>query len=287
MEGGLCASCRCGDGGAVHEASEDVEHEQVGEQGGQDALVDVAVLVVAYLVGEDADYLFGGELLHECVVEDDALAAAEAGEVGVGVGRAPGAVDDVDVFESELYLGGEGFDAPAQFAFLKGLLLVEEGHDEVGVEEGHEEGEAGEDAPGYNPEVFRNDVVDPHEDGDDAAADDDGEQQFLDGVEDVCTGRCAVEAELLFDDEGAVDAEGYAGNPGAEKDEAEEYLSCDYGAAAGSVRPVVEQGEAAKGEEADEDGGVHAGVDVADPRVQPAVELLAAVGLLVIQTAQD
>ena len=50
--------------------------------------------VVAEFVGDDGLDLVLGELIEQVVEENDALTAAEAGEVGVAVRRSPLAVDD-------------------------------------------------------------------------------------------------------------------------------------------------------------------------------------------------
>jgi len=84
---------------------------------------------VTELVGEDGLDLGGGRLLEKSVVEDNLLGPRQAVEVGVRVGRALAAVNDVEVLEGELELGGEGLDAGAHLALGDGRELVEEGLD--------------------------------------------------------------------------------------------------------------------------------------------------------------
>lgn len=84
---------------------------------------------MAELVGEDSLNLCRRRLLNERVVEDNLLGPGETVEVSVRVRRALAAIDDVEVLEGELELGGERLDTGADLASGNGGELVEQGLD--------------------------------------------------------------------------------------------------------------------------------------------------------------
>ena len=89
---------------------------------------------VTELVREDGLDFLCLALVDEGVVDDDLLLPGQAGEVGVAVGAALAAVDDVEGGEGEVEAGGEGFDARFEVAGGEGGEGVEEGDYEEGVE---------------------------------------------------------------------------------------------------------------------------------------------------------
>ena len=120
-------------------------------------------------VREDADQFFGGLAFDQGVVESDFLKFAEAGEVGVGFGRAFGAIDDEEADEGEIAFLGHGLDGGFEFAVFHGSEFIEEGQDEARSEESEEEGEDCDGKPSVNPSVGES-SEEPEDKGDEGDA---------------------------------------------------------------------------------------------------------------------
>ena len=73
-------------------------------------------------------------LFNQGVEEDDLFRPGKAGEVGVGVGGALGAVDYLEFGEGEGEAGGEAFDGGFERAGGERGEFVEDGDDEDRVE---------------------------------------------------------------------------------------------------------------------------------------------------------
>ena len=203
---------------------------------------------MADLMGENPDDLVRGKLLYECVEEDDPLLPAVAGEIGVGLGASLGSIHHVDVLQLESNPGGEGLDGRAQLALLKRLLLVEKGDDELRVEILEEQDESHIDTPGDEPEPLGIDRIDPHAQGEQAAADQRAHQEGLHSVTGEDLGSRLVESELLFHNESLVDGEGEGDEESHDIDEAEEAESLENRLTGDAPRHAVQPAVSAEGE---------------------------------------
>lgn len=133
----------------------------------------MVLLPVAKLVRKDSlDFLLGA-LLKQSVVDDDLLLSnpGQAGEVGVAVGAALASINDLQLAEGEFELGSESLDRLLEFSGLQRLELVEEGNDEDGIDcHGRDLDNEHED-----PEVVKEAVTSPFDNGQEGAADGDTE----------------------------------------------------------------------------------------------------------------
>lgn len=92
-------------------------------------LGSMALLPVTELVGENRDNLVNLALLDQGIVNDNVLAPGETVEVGIAVAAALGTVDDIEVLEGEVELGGKSFNLSLELPVLEGRELVEQGQD--------------------------------------------------------------------------------------------------------------------------------------------------------------
>ena len=98
--------------------AEERESDQHGDEGYDQALADMAQAEVAELVSEHGFDLERTQLLEQGIEEHDALVAADAGEVGIAVGRPARAIDDEDAARAEAATLQKRLDA----AFERGIL---------------------------------------------------------------------------------------------------------------------------------------------------------------------
>jgi hypothetical protein len=168
----------------------------------------MAILPVTELVTENSGDLVGLIALDEGVIKDDVLLPGETEKISVGVGAALAAVDNVEITQGELEAGGEVVDLCLELSLGQRGQLVEEGQDEGRVGGGHEELETSGEGPEVEEELVASGLDDLEEAGDDRWEQGDGEQVGLDHVGDEELGSLLVEAELLFEDKGVVDARG-------------------------------------------------------------------------------
>lgn len=94
------------------------------QDGDELTLQGVLVHAVPELVGEDGADLIGRKLVDEGIVEDDGFGFAEAGEVGVGLGGAAGAVHHLDGAHVVAVLRKKRRELVPKLALLKGRELV-------------------------------------------------------------------------------------------------------------------------------------------------------------------
>lgn len=161
---------------------------------------------VAELVSQNSEDLFRLGLFQERIVDDNVLLPREAVEEGVGVSAALATINDIQLVQGELEAGRQFIDLGLELAVLEGGELVEQGLDEGGVEGSHQELDAGSKDPGVEDKLRARLLDDLEETGEDRGHEDGREQVGLDHVGDEEAGRLLVEAKLLLEDKGAVDA---------------------------------------------------------------------------------
>mmetsp|Transcript_7114 Transcript_7114/g.20950 ORF Transcript_7114/g.20950 Transcript_7114/m.20950 type:complete len:205 (+) Transcript_7114:560-1174(+) len=155
--------------------------------------------------------LLRGHLLDERVEEHDALRLEEAEHVGVRVARALRAVHGEELVERVVHRLGERLDGLAQGPRLEGLVLVEEGLDEHGVDGDEEEGHDEEEAAHVQRQVLGPRGHDYFEEQGHAGRAQHGlERERLGHVREEEAHARLVEAVLLLDDEGGIQGHGQA-----------------------------------------------------------------------------
>lgn len=163
----------------------------------------VVHLPVTKLVTQDSlDFLV--RALLEQGVEDDNLLLAnprQSSEVRIAVGTALATVDDLQLREREFELRRKRFDRVLELAGLERLKLVEQWHDEDGVD-GHAQNL---DSQHEDPQVVEEVLARLPDDGQEGAANGNTERKTeslaLDHVRDPGAHRHLVEAVLLLEDE--------------------------------------------------------------------------------------
>lgn len=165
----------------------------------------VTKLPVTKLVGKNGNNLLRLALLDQGIVDDNVLLPGEAKEVGVGVGAALAAVDDVELVQGELEAGGKGLDLCLELTVLEGRQLVEQGQDGDGVDGDHEDLEGDDEEPEVVEELVARLLDDLEEAGEEGGCEDKGQELRLDEVRDEELGGLLVEAKLFLEDKRLVD----------------------------------------------------------------------------------
>ena len=186
------------------------------------------MLVVPDFVCQDSHDLFCGELLHQRVVQHNPLSGAESGEVGVGMCAAFRRIHHVDVLQFEIHAFGEVLYSDPQFPFGKWSLLVEQRHDQLGIEVLDEQREYGDGGPGEQPEAIRCEFVDPYAERKQRAQENDVHPQRFELVGYERFWGSPVETESILDDEGGVYVEREVGDPGYEVEYKKGKITWDY-----------------------------------------------------------
>ena len=163
---------------------------------------------MAEFVGQDRFHFLGCERLEQGVEEHDALVGAEAGEVGVAVAGAAGAVHHEHAAAAKATALQQVDDALAQGLVVQRLELVEQRRDEGRPGPEHEQAETHPYAPHVQPPVGAGGLHQPQHQPDQRRADEQGEQELLDQIRDEGGRGGAVETEAFLEPEGAVDGKG-------------------------------------------------------------------------------
>ena len=242
--------------------------------------------VVADLVGHDRDQLRHGVVVDQRVEQPDALVLAEAGEEGVGLRRAPRAVDDEEAAQREVGLAGVAQDGVVQVAAVERRELVEERHDPGGRDELHGQHEDGGGDPAPEPGQRPSPLEEREDHGQQQAAEQGGEDQALQGVGDERARGGAVEAVARLDDEGRIRPERQAEQDRGEPDRADVEQTGGDRAVAQPAQQRVEPREAAGEPEGEDDGQVERAPDQPEPGAGRGVALRPGV-LLVVEDAGE
>lgn len=249
--------------------AEQGEEGQAARTDHRQALPQVVVVVVAQLMGQHRLHLGRVELVQQGVEEDDPLGRAEAGEVGVAMGRALRPVHHIETRQAEAAAAHQALDALAQGAVLEGLELVEQRGDEARVDQQHQQVEDQPEAPHIEPPALAHGLHQPQHEGDQGQADDGRQQDALEGIGDEQPRGQPVEAEARLQAEAAIDRQGQVHQPrhrGHQGNE-DEALRQAAGIEEAGAQIMQRLQPAAQGEAEEEAGGDqqvhHAG---ADPR---------------------
>jgi hypothetical protein len=168
----------------------------------------VTKLPVAQLVGKNSDNLFSFALLDKSIVDNNVLLPGETKEIGVGVGAALAAIDDVELVQGKLEAGGEGFNTRLEVAILERGELVEQGQDGNGVDGDHEDLETSSESPEVEEELVARLLDNLEETGKNGRGEDKSQELGLEDVGDKELRGLLVEAKLFLEDEGVVDGRG-------------------------------------------------------------------------------
>lgn len=161
---------------------------------------------MAELVGKHSDNLLPLALLNQSVVDDDVLLPGQTKEVGIAVGAALAAVDDVQLMERELELLGEVLDIGLELALLQRGKLVEQRKDGDRVDGDHKDLQTGAKQEEVVEELATSLLDDGQETRQDRGSQDNGQQIALDHIRHKQLGGLLVEAEFLFQNKGLIDA---------------------------------------------------------------------------------
>lgn len=161
----------------------------------------VSHLPVTQLVGKHGLNLLGVRLLDQRVVDDNLLLPWQASEVGIAVGAALAAVNDLQFREREVEALGKSFDSVFERTGLERGKLVEQRNNDDGVDSNSEELDTESEQPEIVEELVTSLLNDLQESP--AKRDTKGQRECL-SLEQVGHPQAdslLVEAELLFEDE--------------------------------------------------------------------------------------
>lgn len=161
---------------------------------------------VAEFVGQHSDNLLFLALLDQGVVDDDVLLPGQTEEIGIAVGAALAAVDDVQLVKRELELLGELLDIRLELALVQGRELVKQRQNGDGVDGNHKDLQASAEHPEVVEELATSLLDDGQEAGQNRGSQDNGQKVALDQIRNKQLGSLLVEAEFLFQNEGVVEA---------------------------------------------------------------------------------
>lgn len=157
-------------------------------------------LPVTELVCEDSDDLFRLALLNQSVVDDNVLLPGETKEIGVRVGAALAAIDNVELVQGELQASSKAFDLILKLALLKRGELVEEWQNQNRVDSNHEDLQTSSEDPEVEEELVARLLDDLEETGHDGRNEREGKELRLEKIRDEELRRLLVEPKLLLQD---------------------------------------------------------------------------------------
>ncbi len=160
---------------------------------------------VAQLVCQDCHHFLSLGLLDESVIYNNVLLPWQAKEISVAMSAALASINHVQLLKWEVQLCCEVFDARFKWPRIEGRKLVEKGQDGNWVDGDHEHLKCSAEQPEIVEELVASLLDNLQEPRKNWWSED--ESQHL-GLEDVCNeelGSLLVEAELLLENECAVD----------------------------------------------------------------------------------
>ena len=169
-------------------------------------------LPVTKLMRKNSNNLLGLALLNKSIVDDNVLLPGETKEIGVGVGAALAAVDDVELVQGELEAGGKRLDLCLELAVLEGRQLVEQGQNSDRVDGDHEDLKGNDKKPEVVEELVACLLDDLEEAGEEGGREDKGKKLSLDEIRDKELGCLLVETKFLLEDKRLVDGSGESKN---------------------------------------------------------------------------
>ncbi len=210
---------------------------------------------------------FRRQLFQQGVEEHDALGAAEAGEIGVAVRRALGAVHHEEARGGEAAAREQGFDAGFQRSVFERREFVEQRRDHRRVEEQHQQVGAEPEQPDVQPPLLAHDVHQPQHGEQQRPADQHGERGALGQVGEPQRPGQLVEAEAGLDAEGAVEAGRQADDEAEQADAGEQHQALQVAAAQPGAQRLVDQAEHAPHCQGEQHGRVDDDLDQADAQL--------------------
>lgn len=164
----------------------------------------VAQAPVAELVAQHSNNLLRFSLLDQGIIDDNVLLPWQAVEVGIAVGTALAAVNDVQLLEGEVKLLSEVLDTGLQCTRLEGRELVEQRQNDDGVDSDGEDLE--EDSK--EPQVVEERVIkllhDLEHSTDDGSTENNSKHLSLEHIRDPKLEGLLVEAKLLLEHKSVV-----------------------------------------------------------------------------------
>ncbi len=223
---------------------------------------------VAQLVGHHREGLVGLTGLDQRVVEHDAAAVAQAGEVGVEGGGAAAGVHHQHVADVEASFGGELAHLLAQGLVVQGPEAVEQRRDEPGADPEHDRREGQERGCGGQGPVVWQDLEQGHDGVAERGDEDPAQEQALEQVGQPEGAGGGGEASLALDHELAVSRERQREyGPGEEVDQDEERQGQRPLVGGHGREPRFETGRSSEEERCEEEGVVQGAGDGEQPVV--------------------
>lgn len=161
----------------------------------------VSHLPVTQLVGKHGLNLLGVRLLDQSVVDDNLLLPGQTSEVGIAVGAALAAVNDLQLREREVQALGKSFDSVFERAGLERGKLVEKRNNDDGVDGDGEELDTESEQPEVVEELVTSLLDDLQESPAKWHTKGQGKCLSLEQVRHPQADSLLVEAKLLLEDE--------------------------------------------------------------------------------------
>ena len=136
----------------------------------------VAEFPVAELVGKDSNNFFSAGLFNEGIIDHNVLLPWEAEEVSIRMGRALGAVDNVEFGKGELVAVGKLVNLGLELSIFKRGELIEEREDPDGVDGDHDELQSSSEGPEVEDEAVASGLNNLEETCDDRRDESGGEE---------------------------------------------------------------------------------------------------------------
>jgi hypothetical protein len=139
---------------------------------------------VSQFVSQNRNNLIDTAFLDQGIVNDNVLAPGQSIEIGVTVRTPLRAVDDVEVLQREVELGGQRFDFGLQLAVLQGRKLVEKRKNRNRIDSDHESLHSQNEQPDVVEEVVAKVANDLQESCENRATENSDQNLGFDGVHD-------------------------------------------------------------------------------------------------------
>lgn len=183
------------------EEGEDVEHVELGDT---EELGGVAETPVSKFMTQHSDNLLRFTLLKQSIIDDDMLLPRETVEIGVGVGTALAAVDNMQLGKRELQLFGKLLNASLNFTGLKRGQLVEQRKDDNWVDSNRENLEENTEEPQVVEERVASQLNNLEHGTDNGSSKNHAQHLTLEHVRDPEFECLLIETELLLKHEGLI-----------------------------------------------------------------------------------
>ncbi|VTR64248.1 hypothetical protein DESC_160003 [Desulfosarcina cetonica] len=206
---------------------------------------DMAQLVMAHFVGQHRHQLVNGVSLDEGIEKDDASVAAEAGEKGVGFGRSPRPVHDLNIVQREADGAGIGQDGGFQRTVRQRLEAVEQGHDPFWGHKLNPDGEQADQQPAPQPGSPPGILEKEQDAGQKGNPEDQGDQKAFEAIRHPDGHGGLIESEARLDPESGIEIQRLVEKRLQPHHDADEDQSGGQWGPRQGPRPAIQHGETA------------------------------------------